>query len=216
MASPTRTTPYPLPTGDTITGLVLAGGRGSRMGGVDKGLQAFNGQPLARHALERLAPQVGGLMISANRHAARYAAFGVPVWPDTLPDHPGPLAGILSGLAHCETPWLATVPCDCPAFPHDLVDRLAQAIAVTRAEIAMVNAPDAFDADGHTLRAQPVFSLMRRTLRDSLARFLAGGGHRVRAWIDSHATVRVPFQDAAAFANANTLDELRMLEARCR
>ena len=100
-----------------ITGLILAGGRGSRMGGVDKGLQDHLGVPLALHALRRLAPQVGTVMINANRNLDVYASMGVPVWPDEIPDYAGPLAGMLAGLAHCETPYLATVPCDTPNFP---------------------------------------------------------------------------------------------------
>ena len=107
-----------------ITGVILAGGRGSRMGGVDKGLQNFNGMPMALHALMRLAPQVGEVMINANRNLGAYDAMGVPVWPDALPDYPGPLAGFLTGLERCETPYLVTVPCDSPLFPTDLVARL--------------------------------------------------------------------------------------------
>src|SRR5215207_8377265 len=99
-----------------ITGLVLAGGRGSRMGGVDKGLQQHAGQPLVAHALMRLGSQVGQIMINANRNLGAYESFGVPVWPDTVPDYAGPLAGFLVGLEHCETPWLVTVPCDSPLF----------------------------------------------------------------------------------------------------
>jgi molybdopterin-guanine dinucleotide biosynthesis protein A len=107
-----------------ITGLILAGGRGSRMGGVDKGLQNHQGLPLALHALLRLQPQVGSLMINANRNLAAYEAMGVPVWPDAESDFPGPLAGFLVGLERCETSWLVTVPCDTPGFPLDLVQRL--------------------------------------------------------------------------------------------
>ncbi len=106
---------------DDITGLILAGGRGRRMGGIDKGLQAHRGVPLALHALLRLAPQVGHVMINANRNLAAYESMGVPVWTDDLPDFAGPLAGFLTGLERCETPYLATVPCDSPLFPQDLV-----------------------------------------------------------------------------------------------
>jgi molybdopterin-guanine dinucleotide biosynthesis protein A len=109
-----------------ITGLVLAGGRGSRMGGVDKGLQPHRGMPLAMHALLRLAPQVGEVMINANRNLSAYESMGAAVWPDALPDHPGPLAGFLAGLEHCPTPYLTTVPCDSPLFPTDLVARLGE------------------------------------------------------------------------------------------
>src|SRR5450432_4054443 len=108
----------PVPTigKDRITGLVLAGGRGSRMGGVDKGLQNFRGMPLAMHALLRLQAQVGETLLNANRNIAAYESMGVPVWPDAVPDYPGPLAGFLAGLERCETPYLAIVPCDSPLF----------------------------------------------------------------------------------------------------
>ena len=135
-----------------ITGLVLAGGRGSRMGGVDKGLQKHQGVTLAMHAMLRLAPQVGHVMINANRNLGAYESMGVPVWPDALADYPGPLAGFLAGLEHCETPYLVTVPCDSPRFPEDLVARLAHALAERDAEIAMATT---CEADG-TLQVQPV------------------------------------------------------------
>ena len=141
---------------DDITGLILAGGRGSRMGGVDKGLQAHLGMPLAMHALLRLSPQVGEMMINANRNLAAYESMGAPVWPDALPDYPGPLAGFLAGLEHCETPYLATVPCDSPHFPEDLVARLAERLDADDAEIAIA----ATREDGE-LRLQPVFCLMK-------------------------------------------------------
>jgi molybdopterin-guanine dinucleotide biosynthesis protein A len=187
-----------------MTGLVLAGGRGTRMGGVDKGLQAFHGQPLARHALERLRPQVGGLVLSANRHLNDYAAFGVPVWPDADAEFAGPLAGMLAGLAHCTTPYLATVPCDAPLFPLDLVARLA----AVNADIVVASAPD----DTGVQRPQPVFCLLRTDLRDSLAAFLAAGGRKVGQWMAQHHCARVPFGDAQAFFNANTLVELAKIQ----
>ena len=116
-----------------ITGLVLAGGRGSRMGGVDKGLQRYGDRALAQHALTRLLPQVGQAMINANRNLDVYRSMGVPVWPDEMPDYPGPLAGMLSGLAHCETSYLVTVPCDAPNYPLDLVSRLAHGLSENNA-----------------------------------------------------------------------------------
>ncbi len=192
-----------------ITGLILAGGRGSRMGGVDKGLQPHGGVPLARHALNRLAPQVGRLMLSANRHLDAYAAMGVPVWPDTLPDHSGPLAGFIAGLAHCETPYLATVPCDAPRFSEVLVARLAVALDAAAADLAV-----AVTLDGDVRRPQPVFCLMKRTLLDDLARFVAAGGRRAADWAARQRFVEVVFDDAPAFANANTLAELALLEPR--
>ncbi|MGZ5846620.1 MAG: molybdenum cofactor guanylyltransferase MobA [Ramlibacter sp.] len=197
-----------------ITGLILAGGRGARMGGVDKGLQKFRGLPLALHTLMRLQPQVAEVLVNANRNLAAYESLGVPVWPDALPDFAGPLAGFLTGLERCETSWLATVPCDTPLFPLDLVERLAQAAAEADAEIAMASAPE---EDGQ-LRPQPVFCLLRRELLESLVRFTHGGGRKIDAWTAQHRTVHVPFDrpgdDPSAFFNANTLGELRALEQR--
>jgi molybdopterin-guanine dinucleotide biosynthesis protein A len=190
-----------------ITGLVLAGGRGSRMGGVDKGLQSHLGMPLAMHALLRLAPQVGSLMINANRNLGAYEAMGVPVWPDVLPDYAGPLAGFLTGLERCETPWLVTVPCDSPRFPEDLVARLGAALEADRAEIAM-----ATTREGASLQVQPVFCLMRSSVLESLVRFTHDGQRKIDRWTALHRTIDVPFDDTEAFANANTLDELRRLQ----
>ncbi len=195
-----------------ITGLILAGGRGSRMGGVDKGLQNFNGMPLALQTLMRLQMQVGGVMINANRNLAAYESFGVPVWPDTMADYAGPLAGFLTGLERCETPYLVTVPCDTPLFPMDLVDRLAEALERDGAEIAMAAGREG----DSTLRTQPVFCLLRVELLESLVRFTHDGGRKIDAWTARHKTVVVPFDepgdDAKAFFNANTLAELHALE----
>lgn len=191
-----------------ITGLILAGGRGSRMGGVDKGLQNFQGSPLALHAVLRLGPQVGALMINANRNLSAYEALEVPVWPDSTPDFAGPLAGMLTGLEHCETPWMVTVPCDAPLFPLDLVERLASAAAAQQAEIAMVCAPE---SEGAEPRAQPVFCLMRMELAEHLAAFVQAGGRKIDEWTATRATVTVRFDDAQAFRNANTLADLYQL-----
>jgi molybdopterin-guanine dinucleotide biosynthesis protein A len=195
-----------------ITGIILAGGRGSRMGGADKGLQNFNGMPLALHTLMRLSPQVGEVMVNANRNLAAYESFGAPVWPDALPDYAGPLAGFLTGLERCETPYLVTVPCDTPLFPQDLVARLAQALEAEGAEIAMAAAPE---EDGQ-LRPQPVFCLMRIELMESLVAFTHGGGRKIDAWTARHKTALAPFDQPAdaprAFFNANTLAELHRLE----
>lgn len=209
--------PAPIHTHD-ITGLILAGGRGARMGGVDKGLQHFRGLPLALHALRRLAPQVGGVMINANRNLADYAAFGAPVRPDDLADYPGPLAGFLAGLAHCQTPWLLTVPCDTPLFPADLARRLASAAAAQGADIAMAAAPEP-QADGSTrLRSQPVICLLRTALLESLERYTQEGGRKVGHWVARHRCAIVAFDqpgdDPQAFCNTNTLAELHALEMR--
>ncbi len=202
-----------------ITALLLAGGRGSRMGGVDKGLQNYQGTPLALHALLRLQLQTlppAEVMINANRNLAAYESFGVPVWPDSLPDFAGPLAGFLTGLEHCETPLLLTLPCDVPHFPLSLCERLAHALIAQEADIAMVTAPEADDAGATRLRTQPVFCLLRASLLESLVRFTHGGGRKIDAWTAQHRQVIVPFDapgdDPRAFSNANTLAELRALE----
>lgn len=200
-----------------ITGLILAGGRGSRMGGVDKGLQNFNGMPLALHTLMRLQLQVGTVMINANRNLSAYESFGAEVWPDVLADYAGPLAGFLTGLERCETPYMVTVPCDTPRFPLDLVARLAAALERDDAEIAMAAGPET-DAQGQTqVRTQPVFCLLRIELLESLVKFTQGGGRKIDAWTAQHRTVVVPFdlpgEDPLAFANANTLAELKQLES---
>lgn len=201
---------------EAITGVILAGGRGSRMGGVDKGLQNFNGVPMALHTLMRLSPQVGEIMINANRNLAAYESFGVPVWPDStgLGEYAGPLAGFLTALERCETPYLLTVPCDTPLFPQDLVARLAEALARENAEVAVAAAPE---EDGE-VKPQPVFCLMHAGLLESLVQFTKGGGRKIDAWTAQHKTVQVPFNrpgdDPQGFFNANTLAELHQLESR--
>jgi molybdopterin-guanine dinucleotide biosynthesis protein A len=190
-----------------ITGLVLAGGRGTRMGGVDKGLQNHQGMPLALHALLRLQLQVGSVIVNANRNLAAYEAMGAPVWPDPLADYPGPLGGLLAGLEHCETPYLVTVPCDTPNFPEDLVARLAQGLAEAGADVAMAATME----DGQQ-RAQPVFSLVRTDLLESLVAYLHEGDRKIAGWMRQHRCVEVPFDDAAAFFNANTAADLQQLQ----
>ena len=197
---------------EAITGLILAGGRGSRMGGVDKGLQNHQGMSLAMHALLRLGGQVGSLMINANRNLGAYESMGVPVWPDTLADYAGPLAGFLTGLEHCETPYLVTVPCDSPNFPDDLVQRLAQALSAEDAEIAMAASYE-MQGDGSRLQVQPVFCLMKSELIESLVRFTQSGQRKIDKWTAMHRCVLVPFDDGQAFANANTLEELQQLQS---
>jgi molybdopterin-guanine dinucleotide biosynthesis protein A len=197
---------------EAITGLILAGGRGSRMGGVDKGLQNHQGMSLAMHALLRLGGQVGSLMINANRNLGAYESMGVPVWPDTLADYAGPLAGFLTGLEHCETPYLVTVPCDSPNFPDDLVQRLAQALSAEDAEIAMAASYE-MQGDESRLQVQPVFCLMKSELIESLVRFTQSGQRKIDKWTALHRCVLVPFDDGQAFANANTLEELQQLQS---
>src|SRR5712692_1598139 len=177
-----------------ITGLILAGGRGSRMGHVDKGLQPFRGAPMALHVMLRLTPQVGHLMINANQNLAPYESFGVPVWPDELQGYAGPLAGLQTGLMHCETPYLVTAPCDSPFLPTDLVARLAAALASIDAELAV-----AVTGTDETRQPHPVFCLLKTTLLPHLSDFLQSGGRKVDAWYASLNVVEVHFEDEAAF-----------------
>jgi molybdenum cofactor guanylyltransferase len=190
-----------------ITGLILAGGRGSRMGGIDKGLQMHLGVPLARHALERLRPQVAALMLNANRNLSAYQAMGVPVYPDEITDYPGPLAGMLAGLSNCPTPYLVTVPCDTPNFPFELVARLSEGLAGIDGDMAT-----AYTLEDGRPRAQPVFCLMRASLRGSLSEFIAKGERKTGLFAAQHHSAKVVFDDPKAFANANTLEELASLQ----
>jgi molybdopterin-guanine dinucleotide biosynthesis protein A len=194
-----------------ISGLVLAGGLGRRMGGADKGLLPLPHPPhwpLARYALERLRPQVGALMVSANRHLSMYADWGVPVWPDEPAwAHAGPLAGVQTALAHCSTPWLLTVPCDAPNFPEDLAERLAEG-----AQQALSPAAVAWSQG----QPHPVFCLLHRSVRPKLESFLGQGGRKVRDWTASLGAARVDFDrpglDLDAFINANTPEDLESLQ----
>ncbi len=198
------------------------------MGGVDKGLQLFNGVPLVQHAVQRLQAQVGGapglIAANANRNVPRYGALGIPVWPDSTDEFAGPLAGFQTALSHIAAQatgphrfkYLLTTPCDSPRFPLDLLQRLYDALHTQHADIAMVVAPETA-ADGlNVLRAQPVFSLVKTSLQDSLQTYLANGGHKIDTWFDQHPVARVAFNlpqdDAHGFFNANTLEELHALE----
>ena len=203
-------------TPQEITGLILAGGRGSRMGGVDKGLQNFNGIPLALHTLMRLGPQVESVMVNANRNLSAYESFGASVWPDASADFAGPLSGFLVGLERAETPFVLTVPCDTPRLPLDLAERLAEALVREDADIAMAAAPETDEHGNTQVRTQPVFCLIKIELSESLVKFTHSGGRKIDAWTAQHKTVVVPFDaegdDPLAFANVNTLTELQALE----
>ncbi|MGJ7457378.1 molybdenum cofactor guanylyltransferase MobA [Halomonas sp. MA07-2] len=186
-----------------LTGLILAGGQGRRMGGVDKGLVAFHGRPLVAHVGERLAGRVAEVLINANRSQAQYAALADRVIEDAEGGFQGPLMGIYSGLRAAATPWLVVVPCDTPALPDDLVARLAAGLG--DADIAVA-------CDGE--RLHPVVALIRTALADDLAIALAGGERKIDRWYARHAWRRVDFSDCpAAFANLNTDDERQRLEA---
>lgn len=194
---------------NAITGLILAGGQGSRMGYVDKGLQVFRGKPMVAHVIERLAPQVDKLMINANQNLETYQSFGLPVWPDRMTGFAGPLAGLQTGLSHCDTPYLVTAPCDSPFLPTDLVQRLAQAMTVAQADLAV-----AVTGAGESRQPQPVFCLLKTALLPHLTAYLEQGGRKIDSWYRSLQMVEVPFPDEAEFRNINTLDELQRYDAQ--
>ena len=195
-----------------MTGLVLAGGRGTRMGGLDKGLQLLAGTPLARHVVQWIAPQVDAVLISANRHISEYERLGEPfgarVIRDTVDDFPGPLAGLLAGLRAAQTELLLCIPCDTPNLPDDLAARLDATLDSEQADIAVAST---VDTDG-TQRQHSVVALMRTTLADDLAAYLDAGERKVRTWYARHKHIEVPFEDERAFYNANSLHELGELE----
>lgn len=189
-----------------ITGLILAGGQARRMGGVDKGLVPVAGRPMIAHVLAALRPQVGTVLINANRHRAEYEAFGCPLVPDRHEGFLGPLAGLAAGLDAARSEYVVTVPCDSPLVGADLVARLARALLENRADIA-------FAHDGG--RAHPVFALVRRRLRDDLESFLAEGGRKIDVWFARHRAVAADFSDCPdTFLNVNRPEERAALEAR--
>jgi molybdopterin-guanine dinucleotide biosynthesis protein A len=195
-----------------VTGLILAGGRGTRMGGLDKGLQLLRGEPLALHVARRLAPQIGAMIISANRNLEAYASLGTAfearIVSDDSDDFPGPLAGMLAGLRAARTALVLAVPCDAPNLPPDLGERLGKALEAASADIATVVTRG---SDGR-VTLHPVFALMRASLADDLSAWLAAGERKVRAWYARHTHVEVAFADEHAFYNANSLQELADLE----
>ncbi|HSD53167.1 MAG TPA: molybdenum cofactor guanylyltransferase MobA [Burkholderiales bacterium] len=189
-----------------VTGLILAGGQGRRMGGVDKGLQPLRGRPMVAWVLERLKPQVTEVIVNANQNQAEYARFGARVVGDEIGGFAGPLAGLHSGLKANVHPFLVTVPCDSPFLPPDLVKRLHAALVANHADLAVAKTGD---------QPHPVFSLVRESLAGHLEKFLAGGGRKIDAWYSSLNVVEVPFEDEAdAFCNINTPEELAEHEKR--
>jgi molybdopterin-guanine dinucleotide biosynthesis protein A len=183
-----------------ITGIVLAGGQGRRMGGVDKGWVELAGAPMIVHVLRRLAPQVDEILINANQNLERYEALGHAVFADTVGGFAGPLAGLHAGMTHATREMVVTVPCDSPFLPADLVDRLHAGLVARRAQLAVAKTFD---------QPHPVFALVRRDVLPSLAAFLEGGGRKIDAWYAALEVVEVAFDDEAdAFRNINTTDEL--------
>ncbi len=187
------------PTAGMVSGILLAGGQGRRMGGVDKGLQPFRGKPLAQWAIERLAPQVGELIVNANQNREIYARFGYRVVADELGGFAGPLAGLHAGMNAARHDLVATAPCDSPFLPADLVARLRASLGAHDLAVAKTGS-----------QPHPVFSLVRRAVLAHLGKFLAAGGRKIDAWYATLKVVEVSFDDEAdAFRNINTLEELR-------
>jgi len=191
-----------------ITGLILAGGRAQRMGGIDKGLIPFHGKPLIELAISRLKPQVSTILINANRSITKYSHYGYPVLMDETPDFSGPLAGFSVGLKHCKTPYLLTSPCDSPLLPTDLAEKMAHRLEDHDLELVFASSKE---DDGKTW-SQPVFCLMKSDLQDSLNAFLSKGDLKIDHWFKELRSATVVFENAQAFANVNTPEELAALE----
>ncbi|MCS3902601.1 molybdopterin-guanine dinucleotide biosynthesis protein A [Methylohalomonas lacus] len=191
---------------DNVTGLVLAGGRARRMGGIDKGLAQVAGRPMIEWVLDGLRPQTAALLINANRSHATYRAYGHPVIADKLGGYCGPLAGMASGLEACTTDYLATCPCDSPLLPPDLVARLQRDLQAQQAELAVAHNGE---------RLQPVFALLSRELLPSLNAFLANDGRKIDQWYAQHRMATVDFSDRPeAFLNINSADDASALADR--
>ncbi|PKO63890.1 MAG: molybdenum cofactor guanylyltransferase MobA [Betaproteobacteria bacterium HGW-Betaproteobacteria-16] len=191
-----------------ISGIVLAGGLGRRMGGVDKGLMPFAGKPMIAHVLERLRPQVDEIIISANREIGRYAAYGFPVIADEIKGYAGPLAGLHRGMCMAQHPLLLSVPCDSPLLPADLAGRLLKALQENGADLALARTGN---------RTHPVFCLCRSSLKDHLYHYLQADGRKMSDWHDTLKVVEVSFDDEPqAFANINTPEELESVQHQHR
>jgi molybdopterin-guanine dinucleotide biosynthesis protein A len=196
----------PQPAQTKITGLILAGGRGRRMGGVDKGLKLLRGRPMVDWVRERLSPQVDELLINANQNLDAYRKFGVPVVEDRIDGYAGPLAGLQRGLEAATHPYVATAPCDSPFLPLDLVARLYSGLTAAQAQLAVARTGD---------QPHPVFCLCQRALEPHLEAFLNAGGRKIDAWYADLSVVEVQFDDEVeAFSNINTPEELLEFEQR--
>ena len=184
---------------DKITGILLAGGQGRRMGGVDKGLQLLRGKPMAQHVIERFAPQVDELLINANQNIEQYQGLGYRVIPDAIGGFVGPLAGLHRGLSEAAHPLVVTAPCDSPFLPLDLVAKLHAALEQQNAELAVARTGD---------QPHPVFCLCRKSVLGSLTAFLESGGRKIDWWYAQLKVAEVEFVDESAFRNINTREEL--------
>lgn len=195
---------------EQISGLILAGGRGSRMGHVNKGLQTFKNEAMVSHVVRRLAPQVGQLMINVNQDGDQYAPFSDHLIADILPNYAGPLAGVHAGLNYCKSDFMVTAPCDSPFLPLDLVQKLATALEQTNAQLAVVITADIDAHHEHSLRwqQQPVFCLLKTNLKSHLEAFLKNGGRKVSDWYRELSVVEVAFEQSTDFRNINTKEEL--------
>ena len=191
-----------------ITGLILAGGRAQRMGGIDKGLIALNKQPLIEIAIAKLVGQVGCMQINANRNLTQYATYGYPIVSDDTADFSGPLAGFAAGLRACKTEYLVTVPCDTPLFPSNLVERLGEKLLQEHCELVYASSQDATGK----IWAQPVFCLMQTQVANSLQKFLNSGGRKIDRWFEQLSFATVVIEHDKAFSNVNTPEELHRLE----
>ena len=188
-----------------VTGIVLAGGLGRRMGGVDKGLQRLRGKAMVEWVVERFAPQVDEVLINANQNLESYGRLGHRVVPDEIGGYAGPLAGLHRGLGEARHAVVATVPCDSPFLPQDLVQRLHAALESAGAELAVAITGS---------QPHPVFCLCRKSVLPSLTAFLESGGRKIDAWYSALRVVEVPFDDEAeAFSNINTPEELKGFDA---
>lgn len=189
-----------------ITGVILAGGRGQRMGGIDKGLMALVGKPMVTYVLDALRPQVATIVISANRNLDQYAAFGCQVASDTAGEYCGPLAGVASAMEITETKYVITVPCDSPLVAHDLAARLYRALSQENADISVAH-------DGE--RMHPVFALLRHDLLPSLQEYLQSGQRKIDRWFAHHKLVIAYFTDEPdTFVNVNDPEERAAIATR--
>jgi len=197
-----------------VTGLILAGGRGTRMGRVDKGLQPFRGSTLVAHVLDRMSPQVARVAINANRNLPQYQALAgdLPVLPDYLDGFAGPLAGLQIGLQFCPTELLLTAPCDSPFFPLDLAQRLHEAMEAQGADMAMAVTMERDPQDPAAApyrQPHPVFALIKASVLPQLDAYLDTGARRMEGFFNTLKVAEVLFDDGAAFSNINTLEELQ-------
>jgi len=191
---------------NNITGLILAGGRARRMGGVDKGLVELAGKPMVSYVVDRLTPQVGQTIINANRNLAVYRKWSSRVVKDRIGEYDGPLAGVASGLHATDTEFTLTVPCDCPLVADDLAERMYQGLVDEKSEVAVAS-------DGQ--RLQPVFMLLRRGLLPSIENFLSIGERKIDKWFEHHKVSVVDFSDKPdTFLNINTAQEKEELTSR--